>query len=346
MKHDRKLMDLLLLEARDGDQKHAIARYPQDQVLEQTARLIEEGFADGKIIRDGLRIGWVKNFRLTAAGHRRLENVETVEMDAASSQGLPWSSNVRIFISHSSADEKLAEGLANLFERSLRLSSEAIRCTSVVGYSLPAGATIDDQLRLEIEQSPALVALITEASLSSTYVLFELGARWVLRKPMFPILAGGMKSSDLHEPLKGLVAATCDERGSLLNLIESLASILDIPAARATAYERALGSVLALAKALSQHPRANKKPARDNRLELGALEIVALQAVGNGCYGPLLAEEVANNAVVTIARARQAIESTRRKGLLSCQPLEHGDVHYVRTEQGSAWLAQNTRPEE
>jgi len=339
-------MSLLLLHARDADQQERIERFPKAQVLEQKARLIEEGLAQGAVIRDGLSIGWVKNFRLTAAGHRRLEKLETSVERNSPVQSRPWTSEVRIFISHSNADESLAEALANLLERALRIRPEAIRCTSVVGYSLPTGADIDDQLRLEIEQSAVLIALITEASLSSTYVLFELGARWVLRKPLFPVVAAGMKPSALHEPLKALVAASCDERGSLLNLLESLGVVLELPTTKPTAYEKAMNDLVARSKA-SRRKATIPQPSKSSaRLDLSSLEIVALQSVGEACFGPLLAEEVASFAVVSIARARQAIESIRKKGLITCRPLQHGDVRYARTELGNAWLVQNTQPEE
>lgn len=55
-----------------------------------------------------------------------------------------------------------------------------IRCTSVSGYGLPAGAHVDSQLQKEVGEAATLIALMTGVSVESAYVLFEVGARWGL----------------------------------------------------------------------------------------------------------------------------------------------------------------------
>jgi len=342
MKHDPALTKLLLLDARDGDQEAGIAKYPQILVLEQKARLIEEGLADGKVIRDGLRLGWVKNFRLKAAGHRWLEKIES-DSERSNARLTAAMSNVRIFISHSSADVDLAEALTDVLEGALHLGRDAIRCTSVTGYKLPTGARIDDQLRFEIEQSEVFVALITETSLSSTYVLFELGARWGLRKPLFPLVAKGLRATDLKEPLKALAAATCDKRADILNLVETLAETLSLAATRPTSYERALVRLLAASKTSSRTKSQSSKREKTETLSLSAYEIFALQAIFGGCTGPLIEDIIANSLDITNARAHQSLESIRRKGLVTCNLGKDGEIEYSRTERGLAWLASNTR---
>lgn len=84
----------------------------------------------------------------------------------------------RVFISHSSADQDLAEALIRLLRSALPLQPDIIRCTSVGGYKLPTGTEVDAQLRKEVVEAELFIALITKDSLDSTYVLFELGARW------------------------------------------------------------------------------------------------------------------------------------------------------------------------
>ena len=83
---------------------------------------------------------------------------------------------VKVFISHSSNDVQLAKPLIDLLRSALRLRASEIRCTSVPGYKLPGGAETDEQIREELLDAPVFIGLVTEASLESKYVLFELGA--------------------------------------------------------------------------------------------------------------------------------------------------------------------------
>ena len=93
-----------------------------------------------------------------------------------------------IFISHSSQDARLAERLVKLLRLAFSLSDAEIRCTSVDGYRLAAGADTNDQLRREVRESRLFLALITPSSVRSSYVLFELGARWGIDRLCFPCL--------------------------------------------------------------------------------------------------------------------------------------------------------------
>lgn len=98
--------------------------------------------------------------------------------------------DILVLISHSSKDRALAEALIELLRAGLGLLATQIRCTSVDGYRLPAGVNTDTQLRREIADAGVLVGLLTPNSISSTYVLFELGVRWGIERPMIPLLAG------------------------------------------------------------------------------------------------------------------------------------------------------------
>jgi hypothetical protein len=344
MKHDPELAKLLLLEARDGTQADLIAKYPNEQVIEQKVRLVEEGLADAAVIRDGLNVRWVKNFRVRAAGHRWLEELDLSRANIATPIRLRSNASPRIFISHSRADEDLAGELITLLEKALLLGVNEIRCTSVAGYDLPAGATIDDQLRLEIEESELLIGLVTENSLGSTYVLFELGARWILRKPLIPVLGKGSRASALKEPLKSLVAASCDNRAQLFALVENIAKRLETKATAPSHYGQAVERVLSISKQRNTKLVATPpSPLGTTTEELSAHEISSLQMLGGGCVSPLIEDIISDNLGISMARARQALESLRRKRLVKCRPTEHDDVEYSPTDYGRAWLDAHTK---
>jgi hypothetical protein len=150
---------------------------------------------------------------------------------------------MRIFISHSSKDSTLAEKLVDLLRVSLNLQAEEIRCTSVEGHRLPSGAKTEEVLRKEVHESDVLIGLISQASLESLYVAFELGARWGADEHLIPLLAPGLEISVLDEPLGGRNAIEC-KAGDLHKLVSDVGDILDVSPERPEAYRRHLERVL------------------------------------------------------------------------------------------------------
>jgi hypothetical protein len=76
------------------------------------------------------------------------------------------------------------------------------------------------------------IALITRESLKSTYVLFELGARWGAgvrsdaNFKLIPLLAAGMNVTELRDPLRRFSVHSCDEETDLQQLVEEICSEL------------------------------------------------------------------------------------------------------------------------
>lgn len=165
------------------------------------------------------------------------------------------SMSIDIFISHSRQDVKIATALVRLLRNAL--NTERIRCTSVPGYTLEPGASVEETLRREVNESTAFIGLITPASLESTYVLFELGARWGVGRHLVPALASGADASILQDPLKGRNAVRCDVPSDMRDLIENLAAVLGLTPVRASAYEQDIKNLARLSK--GRKKRASKK---------------------------------------------------------------------------------------
>lgn len=106
-----------------------------------------------------------------------------------------------LFISHSEKDKNVASKLIDFVENSLQTDTLDIRCSSVPGYQLPFGKTISQQLKEDINKSSFLVVIISENSLISEWVLFELGAAWALDIPVVPILVGDLTYKNMPGPL-------------------------------------------------------------------------------------------------------------------------------------------------
>jgi hypothetical protein len=147
---------------------------------------------------------------------------------------------IKIFVSHSGHDSGLARALVDLLRAALRLSSSDIRCTSVDGYRLPVGMPIADKLRAEVHDAEALIALLTRNSLASSYFLFELGARWGAKRPLYPLYAGGATPHDVNAWLGDFHGASLGVTAQIMQFIRELADSLRLAPDSADSY---LGAV-------------------------------------------------------------------------------------------------------
>lgn len=135
---------------------------------------------------------------------------------------------IRLFISHSSRDEELAGLLVELFRAAFDLPHGEIRCTSVDGYRLPIGADTEHQLKKEILAAPAFLGLLSKAALGSSYVLFELGARWGSALHIAPLLASGVDHRLLPAPIAGKNALRASRAEDLQQMVSDIARTLKL----------------------------------------------------------------------------------------------------------------------
>lgn len=151
-----------------------------------------------------------------------------------------------VFISHSSEDTQIAEALIDLIRAATNVAHGRIRCTSVDGYRLPAGVSTDEQLKQEVRESLCFIALLSPDSLHSSYVMFELGARWGARMALKPLLAAGATTKSLRAPLSALNALSCASTSQLHQLVAEVAQAIGQEVAAPAAYDRALQRLIAL----------------------------------------------------------------------------------------------------
>lgn len=159
----------------------------------------------------------------TGAGARQepLSEEGTGETTSASAPKSPL-----IFISHRSTDAGLARKLVDLFQAAFHLRRDEIRCTSVSGAKLPSGADAPKVLPQEIKQCRIFVALLTKQSVESSFVLFELGARWGAQQRIFPLLGPGVDSSLLPPPIRDQHAPSLTNEDDVLQVISEVADDL------------------------------------------------------------------------------------------------------------------------
>jgi hypothetical protein len=180
---------------------------------------------------------------------------------------------MKIFLSHSAKDTELAEMLIALLRASLPLASKDIRCSSVDGYRLPLGADTDETLRQEVFDADLLIGLLTPVSLASTYVLFELGARWGAGRGIAPLLACGAAPALLPGPLARANSLDISRVGQVQQLVEDIGDVLNLLPDRPASYQSSIDRVVALASVISPTARISVGPRNRNAAFLAGMAL-------------------------------------------------------------------------
>ncbi len=152
-----------------------------------------------------------------------------------------------IFISHSSTDAETAEALVELIIFALDIRVEKIRCTSLAGFGLVAGAHVYTRLRNEVYTAKSFIVLLTQDSLKSTYVSFEWGARLGAGLSLIPVMLSAADRSLLQDPLKSYNAVCCDSDEELHQLMEDLAAALKVSCRSPAVYQKKVDALIAKA---------------------------------------------------------------------------------------------------
>jgi len=214
---DSRLIAMLLAAVR-GEPVET-EHYSGQDILFHRRLVVEEGLAIGQPISNGEYITDWDITETTAKG--------AAFMDAYRQQE-PAPGQITVFVSHSSRDSALAQALVDVLRAALNLPAQCIRCTSLDGYRLPGGVNTDARLRDELIGCKSFVGLMTPASMQSTYVLFELGARWGKGLHLLPIAAKGLTASDLGGPLRGINVIPLDSIANAHQVVDELAGTLGV----------------------------------------------------------------------------------------------------------------------
>jgi hypothetical protein len=156
--------------------------------------------------------------------------------------------SIDVFISHSSRDRDIARALIELLRSAGNIPPERIRCTSVDGFRLEVGASVNDQLRMEVNEARVFIGLITPNSIQSPYVLFEVGARWGAGLKLAPVLAGGAGHDLLKGPLSVLHALDCSVADEMHQLVSDITNLLNYPRSNPELYEHYVRKLVSVSK--------------------------------------------------------------------------------------------------
>jgi hypothetical protein len=83
-------------------------------------------------------------------------------------------------------------------------------------------------LRSNLEHCDVVIGILTQASLSSTYVMMELGAAWGLKKTTCALLAPQMSYSNLPGPFARVQAVRLDSDTGIYSLLQQISATADL----------------------------------------------------------------------------------------------------------------------
>lgn len=126
----------------------------------------------------------------------------------------------KIFISHSTIDRRIADGVVQLMLGAFRIDDVDIICSSVDGHRLKAGTRFSD-LKREIEGAVVIV-LATANSIRSEWVLAEMGAAWATAKHSIIMCGNGLTREDIRGPFRDTLILNLGDKNSIETLISTL----------------------------------------------------------------------------------------------------------------------------
>ena len=131
--------------------------------------------------------------------------------------------DIRLFVSHSHDDKKIAAALVEVIEATM-VPRERILCTSHKNpkYRYPKGVDVNRYLRDHLTQSSCVLGLWTPNSKKSHWCWFELGGAWALATRTYPLLEGGLSEKNLPKALKGTDAAQLTEAEEIRRVLANV----------------------------------------------------------------------------------------------------------------------------
>lgn len=109
------------------------------------------------------------------------------ELQDASERDAPMESERRIFLSHASADKRIAELLKNALVLG-GVPQRRIFYSSARATGIPSGEDVVGALRHRLQHAGLVIELISETFLRRPMCLIELGGAWALELPTYPIV--------------------------------------------------------------------------------------------------------------------------------------------------------------
>jgi hypothetical protein len=177
--------------------------------------------------------------------------------------------SIKIFVSHAAKDEMLASALVDCLMSAMVLQDADLRCTSVPGHKLPVGSDFASTLLDDIGDSSAVIGLITNHALNSSWVLFELGATWGSKKNLKPVVSAEVDLASLPGPISGKHVAKLSSRSDVAQFLNELTTLVGAAPRTAAKIDKGIDDFIAAHK---QHVEASTAPPPKSKIKTNVKE--------------------------------------------------------------------------
>jgi queuine/archaeosine tRNA-ribosyltransferase len=112
-----------------------------------------------------------------------------------------------IFISHSKKDLKLVNYLVDLLDTGCDVPRKDIICTSIEDLGVPNGEDFLSYLKQKLDNTSLKILVITESYCKSDFCKYELGAAWIKKLHLFPLIVPPMTINKVRKNIALLTNA-------------------------------------------------------------------------------------------------------------------------------------------
>jgi hypothetical protein len=131
-----------------------------------------------------------------------------------------------VFLSHAAADAALAEYVEQIVRRDVA-NHEVFRTTRL--GQIPPGKPWFQHIVEHLSGASKYVVLLTPASQTRAWVIFETGAAWMTGRALVPVLGGGLRPHEVIEPLRHLQLLSIEEPNQASQVLAELGGQLADP---------------------------------------------------------------------------------------------------------------------
>ena len=139
----------------------------------------------------------------------------------------------KVFISHAVADKCIAGEFTRLLASGLNITGTDVFCSSLPGRTIPGGFNFVDHIKDALDSSKVVLLLLTENYFASQFCLAEIGACWISKENVVPILVPPVGYEKLEATLSITQAWKINDDDALNSIADDICKPLKLEVSKA-----------------------------------------------------------------------------------------------------------------